>query len=60
MNEVTKDRRQMLGPFEYTKYEEDNEQEDPELEKRGPLELDNQAIYVGQWSKNGFRHGKGT
>ena len=26
---------------------------------KGPLELDNGAIYRGQWTKNGLREGRG-
>ena len=29
------------------------------LIERGPYELDNGAIYVGEWTKDGLRHGKG-
>ena len=29
------------------------------LKKRGPYELDNGAIYVGEWTADGQRHGQG-
>lgn len=28
--------------------------------ERGPRELDNGAVYLGQWSKDGYRQGKGV
>lgn len=44
-----------LGPYKYPDHK------DPELDELpflGPFELENEAIYYGQW-KNGLRHGKG-
>jgi len=55
-NPETRATEQRLGPF---KYEKPAEPETQELEDRGPFELDNGAIYIGQWSKDGLRHGKG-
>ncbi len=37
-------------------------QETPSMKnliQRGPYELDNGAIYVGEWTKEGLRHGRG-
>lgn len=44
------------GPFKY----DPTQNIDQELLDKGPFELDNQAIYSGQWSKNGQRCGKGS
>ncbi len=56
-NPETRATEQKLGPFKYDKPASDS---DRELEDRGPFELDNGAIYVGQWSKEGVRQGRGT
>ena len=45
-----------LGAF---KYEKSPEKEDYTLGERGPYELDNSAVYIGQWSNMGMRHGRG-
>lgn len=47
-----------MGKFEYDKippvvYIGQN------LKERGPYELDNGAIYVGEWTSEGLRQGKG-
>ena len=55
-NPETRATEQRLGPFKYEKPQNDSARE---LEDRGPFELDNGAIYIGQWSKEGLRHGKG-
>ncbi|CAG9319523.1 unnamed protein product [Blepharisma stoltei] len=44
-----------LGPFKITEEFPDNE---PRT-KRGPVELENQAIYIGEWNKDNQRHGFG-
>ena len=56
-NPDTRATEQRLGPF---KYEIPKEETETNLENRGPFELDNEAIYVGQWNKEGLRHGKGV
>ena len=56
-NPETRATEQRLGPFKYDKQPSDSDQE---LEDREPFELDNGAIYIGQWSKDGLRHGKGV
>ena len=54
-NPETKATEQRLGPFKY----EDPSDMEKDLESKGAFELDNEAIYVGQWSKAGLRHGRG-
>lgn len=56
-NPETRATEQKLGPFKYDKPQTDS---DRNLEDRGAYELDNAAIYVGQWSHDGVRYGKGT
>ena len=56
LNPDTRATEQRLGPFKYDKSATDS---DRDLEKRGPFELDNEAIYIGQWSKDGVRYGRG-
>ena len=55
-NPATKVAVQKYGNFAFT--EAGNE--DARLIKRGPVELDNGAIYTGEWSENNQRHGSGT
>ena len=55
-NELTKETETRLGPFIF----ESTDPPDAELIERGPYELDNGAIYQGQWTKDGHREGKGT
>jgi hypothetical protein len=43
-----------LGVFQYT-----DVGDGVATEMRKPKLLDNGAIYVGEWSKTGLRHGKG-
>jgi len=54
LNPVTSKILEKYGPFKY----ENDEQEDLDLPQGGPYELENGAIYIGQW-KIGQRHGKG-
>lgn len=57
-NELTRQTEARLGGFVY-----DNEHPYPNnalLISRGPFEMDNGAIYHGQWTKDGLREGKGT
>ena len=56
-NDATKKTEQQLGSF---KYEENKDLDNIELIDRGPYKLDNGAIYIGQWSKDGLRYGRGT
>eukprot|EP01022_Parablepharisma_sp_SALTPOND_P012873 TRINITY_DN1674_c0_g1_i1.p3 TRINITY_DN1674_c0_g1~~TRINITY_DN1674_c0_g1_i1.p3 ORF type:complete len:401 (+),score=43.48 TRINITY_DN1674_c0_g1_i1:4847-6049(+) len=56
-NPETRATEQRLGPF---KFDKPITNTDKELEDRGPFELDNGAIYIGQWNKAGLREGKGT
>jgi len=46
-----------LGPFVFDKI--DSPRSSPLID-RAPYELDNGAIYHGQWVKDGNREGKGT
>ena len=55
-NNATKRTEKLVGPFKWDDVEEVNDQD---LILRGPYELDNGAIYVGEWTKEGLRHGKG-
>lgn len=54
-NEKTRATEQRLGPFVYNKDEPVNS----DIIKRGPFELDNGAIFEGDWTKDGLRHGSG-
>lgn len=53
-NEHTRITESRLGPFVYDK---ENEAPNPDIIKRGPYELDNGAIFQGDWTKDGHRHG---
>ena len=55
-NEAINATESRIGKFIYDKLESNS---DRELIDKGPFELDNQAVYVGQWNKMGLRHGKG-
>lgn len=57
-NEFTKAAEIRLGAFVYD--QDDQLYNIGENFQKGPFELDNGAIYHGQWSKNGLRDGKGT
>ena len=46
-----------LGPF---KYEDEEYITTEDLMLKGPFEMENGAIYLGQWSKEGKREGRGT
>ena len=52
----SRDTKKQLGPFEY---DQDEAQYGNDLINRGPYELDNGAVYQGQWTKDGLRQGKG-
>lgn len=54
---ATRETEKMLGPFVYDM--DDKILFDLEIITRGPYELDNGAIYQGQWTKDGLRHGRG-
>lgn len=56
-NQVSKATEDRLGAFVW---DIDEEFEGLELVSRLPCELDNGAIYHGQWNKDGLREGKGT
>ena len=56
-NEFTRATEQKMGPFVFEKESEAN---NPDIIKRGPYELDNGAIFEGEWTKDGLRHGQGT
>ena len=43
-----------LGPFIYRGPDDKN------LIKRGPVQMENEAIYIGEWSTANKRHGKGV
>lgn len=52
---ATRETEKSLGPFIF----DQDESNEFQLISRGPYELDNQAIYQGQWTKDGLRHGRG-
>ena len=52
-NSATKLIQMKLGQFIY------REATDPDLIKRGPVKMENDAIYIGEWQKENKRHGKG-
>ena len=45
-----------LAPFVYDKIDTDRK----DLVNRGPYELDNKAVYHGEWTREGLREGKGV
>lgn len=55
-NAATKETEERLGPFVFDKPESPRQKD---VVTRGPYELDNGAIYHGQWTKEGLREGKG-
>ena len=55
-NSATKETEKKLGKFDYDQPPSPSAKN---LIERGPYELDNGAIYVGEWTKDGLRHGKG-
>ena len=56
-NQATRETEKKFGKFVYDDQNFDIPEE--ELEERGLFELDNKAIYIGQWNKEGIRCGKG-
>jgi len=56
-NEATRSTEARLGVFIYDRVQ--SPRSEPIIE-RGPYEMDNGAIYHGQWTKDGHREGKGT
>ena len=61
-NPATKATEEKLGAFNYDRDGATQSNNEPHLEliERQPYELDNGAIYKGQWTKEGLRHGKGV
>jgi hypothetical protein len=60
-NEFTREVLDRLGEFNYNEHEPEVQrklQEFKGLPAYGPVEMENGALYIGQW-KNGQRHGKG-
>ena len=55
-NPATKIAAQKYGNFVI----EDMEDDGIKVTSKGPVELDNGAIYTGQWNEENQRHGKGT
>lgn len=55
-NPQTKATESKLGIFNY---DQPPTPTSKTLIERGPYELDNGAVYVGEWTKDGLRHGKG-
>lgn len=50
-----------MGPFDFSLLSSENCDGEEDIEERGPIELDNGAVYHGQWNKQtGCREGKGT
>lgn len=56
LNEITKATEARLGQFIFDK---DDSYQFEDLLEKGPYEMDNGAIYHGQWTKDGKREGKG-
>ena len=56
-NDASRQTEKSLGPFKYDI--NDGKLEDPNLIMRRPYELDNGAVYKGQWTKEGLRCGRG-
>lgn len=46
-----------LGPF---LFDREAMQQSPDIIDRGPYELNNGAVYHGQWTQDGRREGRGT
>ena len=57
MNEATKATEERCGPF---KFDYDEAYNNSVLVEKGPIELENRAVYVGQWNSEGQREGRGT
>lgn len=57
MNKETKATEEKLGPF---LFDPDDGIINPMIVNKGPIELENGAVYIGQWNRNGFREGIGT
>ena len=55
-NDATRATEKEIIPFQF---DEDESQYGQDLISRGPYEIDNRAIYHGQWSQEGLRHGRG-
>ena len=55
-NEATRATEKEIIHFQY---DEDDNAYGTDLITRDPYQLDNHAIYKGQWSKEGLRHGRG-
>ena len=56
-NAFTRGTEERLGPFRFDKVETPRRSD---LITRGPYELDNEAVYAGQWTPDGLREGKGV
>lgn len=56
-NANTKKAEQWLGKFLYE--QADHFMDDRLVIVRGAYQLDNNAIYTGEWNTDGLRHGKG-
>lgn len=58
-NQFTRVTENRLGAFNFSKFSPPPNLD--QLEERGPIELDNGAVYLGQWNKvTGMREGRGT
>ncbi len=55
-NPATRATEDRLGAFNY---DQDHQFDENDLIGRGAYELDNGAIYKGQWSREGLRYGRG-
>jgi hypothetical protein len=51
LSDSGKEIERILGPFEYM----DTDDITPGEIVKGPIELDNGAIYLGHWTKDGLR-----
>ncbi len=54
-NPITIEAEKKVGPFTYETQSQDN----TELITKGPIEFEDESIYIGEWNLNEERHGKG-
>lgn len=61
-NPASRQTEEKMGPFVFDDDASNaaNDAGSAELIARGPFELDNGAVYLGQWTAEGLREGKGT
>ncbi len=57
-NEKTREAEANIGEFNYN-IDTANYPSYRDVMKRPPFQLDNTAVYIGEWNKDGLRQGKG-